>query len=119
MVLSKEQWVKIERVAEHYAQFHDTPRQMLSAQLHQLTSELGEVADAFIGCTGANRRKGFTHTDEDLANELGDLAMTAVMTLFFCADDPELVIDDTLRKFIARLEKEEADNVENSTVSQL
>jgi len=47
----------------------------------KLTEEAGEVAQAYIGYTGQNPRKGFTHTQEDLLNELADVAITALCAI--------------------------------------
>ena len=109
MPLSNKEWDDIKSVADYYARSGDHRVHLLNRQMVQLTSELGEVADALIGATGANERKGFTHSYEEVADELGDIALTAIMTLFYCADDPELVIRDTLAKYINRIEIQKGD----------
>ena len=47
----------------------------------KLTEEIGEVAAALIGTTGANPRKGITHGMDDVAAELADVAITALVAL--------------------------------------
>lgn len=42
--------------------------------------EMGEVADAMIGISGANPRKGTYATADDLSAELLDVALTAMLT---------------------------------------
>lgn len=49
--------------------------------LLKLSEEVGEVASAYIGMTGQNPRKGVTHTREDVASELCDVVITALVAL--------------------------------------
>ncbi|WP_188187996.1 MazG-like family protein [Nonomuraea sp. SYSU D8015] len=50
-------------------------------QILKITEEAGEVAAAYIGMTGQNPRKGVTHTREDVAGELCDVVITALVAL--------------------------------------
>lgn len=47
----------------------------------KLMEEAGEAAAAYIGVTGQNPRKGVTHTQDDLLNELADVAITALCAM--------------------------------------
>jgi NTP pyrophosphatase (non-canonical NTP hydrolase) len=47
----------------------------------KLSEEVGEVAEAIIGATGQNPRKGVTHSWEDVQAELCDVAVTALVAL--------------------------------------
>lgn len=47
----------------------------------KLTEEVGEVAQAVIGATGQNPRKGVTHSWEDVQGELCDVVITALVAL--------------------------------------
>ncbi|MFI1505633.1 MazG-like family protein [Streptomyces sp. NPDC020597] len=47
----------------------------------KLSEEVGEVAEAVIGATGQNRRKGVTHTWDDVQGELCDVIITALVAL--------------------------------------
>ncbi|MET9368908.1 MazG-like family protein [Streptomyces griseoflavus] len=47
----------------------------------KLSEEVGEVAQAVVGATGQNPRKGTTHTWEDVRSELCDVAVTALVAL--------------------------------------
>lgn len=47
----------------------------------KITEEAGEAVAAYIGMTGQNPRKGVTHTPDDLAAELADVAITALCAL--------------------------------------
>jgi len=47
----------------------------------KLLEEAGEAAAALIGVQGQNPRKGVTHTQDDLLNELADVAITALCAM--------------------------------------
>ncbi|MGW4798243.1 MazG-like family protein [Nonomuraea sp. NPDC004297] len=55
---------------------HETAMRLL-----KLVEEAGEVASAYIGMTGQNPRKGVTHSREDVAGELCDVLVTALVAL--------------------------------------
>jgi NTP pyrophosphatase (non-canonical NTP hydrolase) len=63
---------------------HQTAMQIL-----KITEEAGEAAAAYIGMTGQNPRKGVTHTREDLADELCDVAITALVALATVTGDAD------------------------------
>ncbi|MFH8410703.1 MazG-like family protein [Streptomyces sp. NPDC018019] len=63
----------------------------LALRILKITEEAGEVAQAYIGMTGQNPRKGVTHTREDVADELCDVAITALTALTSVVDNPEQV----------------------------
>jgi NTP pyrophosphatase (non-canonical NTP hydrolase) len=50
-------------------------------RLLKLTEEIGEVADAFLGVHGLNRRKGVCRTREELLDELSDVIITAAVAM--------------------------------------
>lgn len=47
-------------------------------RIAKVAEECGEVIAAYIGATGQNPRKGYTHTQVDVATELLDVALTAL-----------------------------------------
>ncbi|MFF3331192.1 MazG-like family protein [Streptomyces sp. NPDC002888] len=53
----------------------------LLLRMLKLSEEVGEVAQAVIGATGQNPRKGVSHTWEDVQSELCDVAITALVAL--------------------------------------
>ncbi|MFD3499102.1 MazG-like family protein [Streptomyces sp. NPDC058676] len=55
--------------------------QALLLRMLKLSEEVGEVAQAVIGATGQNPRKGVTHTWEDVQGELCDVVITALVAL--------------------------------------
>ncbi|HWG27111.1 MazG-like family protein [Actinospica sp.] len=50
-------------------------------QILKITEEAGEVAEALIGVTGQNPRKGFSHSWRDVESELCDVVITAMVAL--------------------------------------
>ncbi|WNM34710.1 MazG-like family protein [Streptomyces sp. Li-HN-5-11] len=53
----------------------------LLLRMLKLSEEVGEVAEAVIGATGQNPRKGTTHTWDDVQAELCDVVITALVAL--------------------------------------
>nr|WP_035797382.1 MazG-like family protein [Kitasatospora mediocidica] len=62
---------------------HETAMRLL-----KLAEEVGEVSQAYIGLQGQNPRKGQTHTEADVADELCDVVVTAMVALHSFAQDP-------------------------------
>jgi NTP pyrophosphatase (non-canonical NTP hydrolase) len=59
---------------------HDSQEDLLLRML-KLSEEVGEVAQAVIGATGHNPRKGASHTWDDVRSELCDVVITALVAL--------------------------------------
>jgi len=53
----------------------------LLLRILKLSEEVGEVAEAVIGATGQNPRKGVSHSWDDVQAELCDVAITALIAL--------------------------------------
>jgi len=64
----------------HRTQAGDRDRTLL-LRLLKLSEEVGEAAQAVIGATGQNPRKGTTHTWQDVEAELCDVVITALVAL--------------------------------------
>ncbi|MFG3511180.1 MULTISPECIES: MazG-like family protein [Streptomyces] len=58
-----------------------TGREGLLLRMLKLSEEVGEVAQAVIGATGQNPRKGTSHSWEDVQSELCDVIITALVAL--------------------------------------
>ncbi len=56
----------------------------------KLQEEVGEVEDAIVGIEGSNPRKGIYATEQDLANELLDVATTALYAYYHVTKDPNV-----------------------------
>lgn len=61
----------------------------VTLRILKIVEEAGEVAQAWIGMTGQNPRKGITHTRQDVADELCDVAITALTALASLTGTPE------------------------------
>lgn len=68
-------WDEVDQLCGYYG---DVP---VEVRLLKLTEEVGEVADAFIGMRGLNRRKGVCRTRDDLLAELADVIITAAVAM--------------------------------------
>ncbi|MCC9704629.1 MazG-like family protein [Streptomyces sp. MNU76] len=74
----------------------------LLLRMLKLQEEVGEVAQAVIGATGQNPRKGTTHTWDDVQSELCDVVITALVALRTLTPDAHAVFDAHLAGVTAR-----------------
>ncbi|WP_316760065.1 MazG-like family protein [Streptomyces herbicida] len=68
----------------------------------KLSEEVGEVAEAVIGATGQNPRKGVTHTWEEVQGELCDVVITALVALRTLTPDTREVFNRHLTRVTER-----------------
>ncbi|MET8446364.1 MazG-like family protein [Streptomyces sp. NPDC005209] len=68
----------------------------------KLSEEVGEVAEAVIGATGQNPRKGVTHTWDDVQAELCDVVITALVALRTLTPDTREVFARHLARMTGR-----------------
>ena len=81
------EWDAVRRLVDWLDQTNGHSEQETALRLIKVTEEAGEVASAYIGATGQNPRKGVTHTSTDVADELCDVIVTAMVALHsFCAN---------------------------------
>jgi NTP pyrophosphatase (non-canonical NTP hydrolase) len=71
-------------------------------QILKITEEAGEVAEAVIGATGQNPRKGRSHSWEDVERELCDVIITAMVALTRVNPEARTVFAEHLAKVAAR-----------------
>ncbi|MEW2275965.1 hypothetical protein GTY41_26955 [Streptomyces sp. SID685] len=69
----------------------------------KISEELGEVAEAMHGATGANPRKGASHTWDDVHTELCDVVVSSMMALSTCSPDAPRLLEARLRHLIDRV----------------
>jgi NTP pyrophosphatase (non-canonical NTP hydrolase) len=76
-ILDREElvWDEIGKLHAHHG---DVP---VEIRLLKLTEEAGEVADAFLGVHGLNKRKGVCRSRDDLLDELADVIITAAVAM--------------------------------------
>ncbi|MFC4507659.1 MULTISPECIES: MazG-like family protein [Streptomyces] len=77
-------------------------REGLLLRMLKLSEEVGEVAQAVIGATGQNPRKGTTHTWDDVQSELCDVAITALVALRTLTPEAEAVFGEHLARVAER-----------------
>lgn len=82
-------WQTIRRLVEWLDHVNGTSEHETAMRLMKLTEEVGEVSQAYAGLLGQNPRKGKTHTGSDIADELCDVIVTAMVALHGFTDDPE------------------------------
>lgn len=75
----------------------------VSMRLLKVTEEAGEVAQAYIGYVGQNPRKGITHRADDVASELCDVIVTAMVALRSFSDSPEIKLNEHINGLINRI----------------
>ncbi|MGQ4431411.1 MULTISPECIES: MazG-like family protein [unclassified Streptomyces] len=68
----------------------------------KLSEEVGEVAQAVIGVTGQNPRKGVTHTWDDVQGELCDVVISALVALRTLTPDTREVFTRHLTRVMER-----------------
>ncbi|MCX4470481.1 MazG-like family protein [Micromonospora sp. NBC_01655] len=91
------------RVAAWLATTNGSGRDQQTLQILKVTEEAGEVASAWIGTVGQNPRKGITHTTDDVADELADVVLTALVAIAGLGLDPQRVVGNCVAKVAARL----------------
>lgn len=87
----------LDAIAEFFGDVPDAVKVM------KIGEENGEAVEAFIGMTGANVRKGVTHTEGDLRLELADVVITAYVALAAFSGDTWTVLADRVEVIASRL----------------
>jgi NTP pyrophosphatase (non-canonical NTP hydrolase) len=64
----------------------------ITMRLLKVTEEAGEAAQAWIGATGQNPRKGITHSRAEVAAELADVVVAALVAVASLDMDPAAVL---------------------------
>lgn len=103
-MITTDQWSTIHRLVAWLDQTNGRDQHEITLRLLKLTEETGEVAQAWIGATGQNPRKGVTHTRADVAEELVDVIVTASVALVSIAGDTApSVLAEKLNKIASRV----------------
>lgn len=91
-MLTPVQWSTIRNLVAWLDHENGRSQEEITLRLLKLSEEVGEVAQAWIGVTGQNPRKGVTHSRADVADELVDVIVTAAVALASIVDQPEQVL---------------------------
>lgn len=81
-------WPTVAALHRWLAGKQGTGSEAVGMRLFKLNEEIGEVANAYFGMRGDNPRKGETHAATDVADELCDVALTAMVALLDFTGDP-------------------------------
>src|SRR4051812_10646239 len=79
------------------------PEQERLLRILKLSEEAGEVAQAVIGATGQNPRKGHSHTWDDVHSELCDVILTAMVALRTLTPTARQVFEEHLGRVAERV----------------
>ena len=71
----------VTRIVEHLNEHNGCERPEQTMRILKIGEEFGEAAQAWIGYTGQNPRKGVTHSKDDVVMELADVAVTALVAI--------------------------------------
>ncbi|MFJ6831426.1 MazG-like family protein [Streptomyces sp. NPDC091209] len=86
-------WTHVRTVVAWLDATNGTNAHETGMRLLKVTEETGEVAQAYIGMQGQNPRKGFTHSPGDVATELCDVILAAMVALHEFDDDPAALLN--------------------------
>lgn len=95
----RDAWETVDRLYE-WLDSHNrkAPQEALLLRMLKLSEEVGEVAQAVIGATGQNPRKGTSHTWDDVQAELCDVIVTAMVALRTLTPDAAHVLAGHLHR---------------------
>jgi NTP pyrophosphatase (non-canonical NTP hydrolase) len=95
-------WATVAALAAWLDASNGTSDHEQAMRLMKLSEETGEVAQAYIGMTGQNPRKGITHSRNDVADELCDVIVTAMVALHAYTPDPARHLTAKLQRIADR-----------------
>ena len=96
-------WATIAALAAWLDKSNGSSEHEQAMRLMKLSEETGEVMQAYIGMTGQNPRKGITHTAADVADELCDVIVTAMVALHQFTDQPAEVFEAKVQRIAERV----------------
>ncbi len=91
-----------DQVGQLHAYHGDVP---VEIRLLKLTEEVGEVADAFLGVHGLNKRKGVCRSRDDLLDELADVIITAAVAMSGITGDVDKARSHLERRLVTVTER--------------
>ncbi|MFB9233944.1 hypothetical protein ACFFWC_00085 [Plantactinospora siamensis] len=100
--MSEEIWPAVRAARAWLDAANGTESAELTCRILKVTEEAGEAAAAWIGVLGQNPRKGVTHGPADVAAELADVAITALVAIESLGLDARRALTDRARLVLAR-----------------
>ena len=101
-MMTTDQWATIHDLTAWLDRRDGRAEAAVSARMLKLAEEAGEAAQAWIGMTGHNPRKGISHTVDDVCDELCDVIVAALIGLDTLTDDPAKHLDAKLGRIAER-----------------
>lgn len=95
-------WPEITALVAWLDKSNGTSDHETAMRLMKLSEETGEVMQAYIGMTGQNPRKGVTHSRADVADELCDVIVAAMVALYGYTDRPAGVLAAKVQRITER-----------------
>jgi len=95
-------WAQIQRLVAWLAESNGNGSDQVAHQVMKVAEETGEVMAAYIGLVGQNPRKGVTHSRDDVAAELCDVIVTAMVALHLFCNDPATTFGTHLSSVVDR-----------------
>ncbi|WP_055566007.1 MazG-like family protein [Streptomyces atriruber] len=74
-------WTHVDAVVDWLDNAAKGQGDQTALRLLKIGEEYGEATQAYIGAVGQNPRKGFTHAPRDVAEELCDVILAAMVAL--------------------------------------
>jgi NTP pyrophosphatase (non-canonical NTP hydrolase) len=102
--MSDEIWHTIRATRSWLDAANGTGDHEMTCRILKVTEEAGEAAGAWIGVLGTNPRKGVTHTIDEVAAELADVAMTALVAIESLNMDAQSAMSACAAKISERLQ---------------
>ncbi|WHX19324.1 MazG-like family protein [Streptomyces malaysiensis subsp. malaysiensis] len=102
---SEQTWEHVRAIVARLDTANGTDPDEIAMRLLKVTEEAGEVAQAYIGMQGQNPRKGTTHTRGDVAVELCDVILSAMVALHSFDDAPAQLLTIAARQTAERLHR--------------
>ena len=101
-MMTTDQWATIQNLTAWLDRHNGRAEAEVSARMLKVAEEAGEAAQAWIGMTGHNPRKGISHTMTDVCDELCDVMVAAAIVLATLTDDPAGHFDAKLARIADR-----------------
>lgn len=100
--MSQAVWDAVAQSTQWLNQANGTDDREITGRILKITEEAGEAAGAWIGVLGTNPRKGVTHTRDQVAAELADVAISALVAIASLDRDPKAMLEACAAKLRAR-----------------
>ncbi|GAA1786658.1 hypothetical protein GCM10009682_06050 [Luedemannella flava] len=99
-------WARVRAAVAWFDATNGRDQAEITLRILKIVEEAGEAAGAWIGALGQNPRKGHSHTVDDVAAELADVAFATMVAIASLGVDVEATITACARKVSQRIDDE-------------